>query len=297
MAFEINCVLGASLCVALSCAASSDSIAKVAKENPGRPDLMPAAAMLDAPLGEWPVAEAVVSRQRAAGFGGGTIYYPAIDGRFATIAIAPGYTGYQASLAWLGPRLASHGFVVIVIDTFTTADMPEQRAKQLTAALRQMAALSADKRSPLYRKSDPDRLGVIGHSMGGGGALLVARENAGLKAALALTPWSMDKQFSATSVPTLILACELDAIAPNTNYSRPLYASLPDTVHKAYVELKGQSHFCPQAAGNYPLMGRYAIAWMKRFLDNDARYSAFLCGPEAEPNVEKVSATRSTCPF
>jgi len=297
MAFEINCVFGASLCVVLSCIASSDGIAKVINEKPGRQDVMPTEAMLDAPLGEWRVAEAVVSRQRAAGFGGGTVYYPVTDERFATIAIAPGFTGYQTSLAWLGPRLASHGFVVIVIDTFTTADLPDQRAKQLSAALRQVAALSDDRRSPLYRKSDTNRLGVIGHSMGGGGALLAARENAGLKASLALTPWTTDKLFTANSVPTLILACELDAIAPNANYSRPLYESLPPGLHKAYVELKGQSHFCPQVAGNYPLMGRYAIAWMKRFLENDTRYSSFLCGTGADANAEKVSAMRSTCPF
>ena len=67
------------------------------------------------------------------GFGGGTIYYPTTtaDGTFGAIAISPGYTGTQSSIAWYGPRLASYGFVVITIDTRSTLDSPASRGTQL----------------------------------------------------------------------------------------------------------------------------------------------------------------------
>jgi len=280
-------------CFSVSCYA-----VKAIPVESDRQNTAPTVEQLEAPLGALPVAAAVVSRQQALGYGGGSVYYPVTDGRFAAIVVAPGFTGYQSSLAWLGPRLASHGFVVMVIDTSTTADMPDQRAKQLISALQQLSKLNGDKRSPLFGKADMRRVGVMGHSMGGGGAIIASRDNSNLKASLALTPWSMEKQFS-TAVPTLIVACQRDVIAPNASYSVPLYNALPDGTHKAYVELKDQTHFCPQSPVNHPLMGRYAIAWMKRFLDDDTRYSSFLCdaGQPVAASDERISTARNNCPF
>ena len=67
-----------------------------------------------------------MSRLSVSGFGGGTIYYPTSTtaGTFGAVAIAPGFTATQSSMAWLGPRLASQGFVVFTIDTITTATSP-----------------------------------------------------------------------------------------------------------------------------------------------------------------------------
>jgi pimeloyl-ACP methyl ester carboxylesterase len=281
----------------LMCAATLQANAKAS--NAHQRGAAPTAAMLEAPLGELLVAEAVVTRDQAHGFGGGTIYYPATPGQYAAIVVVPGYTGYQSSLAWLGPKLASHGFVVMVIDTFTTGDPPDHRAKQASAALQQVKELNANKRSPMYKKVDTKRLAIMGHSMGGGAALIAARENPQLKAALAYTVWSTDRKFDTMSVPTMLIACERDVIAPNGVHGNPIYDSLPGGMHKAYVEIKGQTHFCPQLPGNYPLMGRYTIAWMKRFLDDDARYSPFICGAEhqAIASGDKFSAHRSSCPF
>jgi predicted dienelactone hydrolase len=293
----------AAICAALVCLAFFPA-AQAAKGNPHQRGAAPTAAMLDAPLGELPVADAVLKRADAIGFGGGTLYYPVVNdpkskAKFAAIAVVPGYTGYQSSLAWLGPKLASHGFVVIVIDTFTTGDQPDARAKQATAALQQVLKLSASKRSPVFGKVDKSRMAVMGHSMGGGAALIAARDNPQLKAALAYTVWSTDRKFDTMSVPTMLIACERDVIAPNGVHGNPIYDSMPNETHKAYVEIKGQTHFCPQLPGNYPLMGRYTIAWMKRFLDNDARYATFICGAEHQSIVsgDKFSAHRSTCSF
>jgi triacylglycerol lipase len=47
-------------------------------------------------------------------------------------------------------------------------------------------------------------------------------------------------------------------------------------VSKAYGELNNASHFTPNYT-NTPI-GRYAVSWMKRFVDSDTRYSPFLCG-------------------
>lgn len=293
----------AAMCAVLVCLTVLNAAHAAAKNsNRYQRGLAPTADLLDAPLGEWPVAEAVLKRDDGKDFGGGTVYYPLDETKhkYAVIAVVPGYTGYQSSLAWVGPKLASHGFVVIVIDTFTTGDQPDSRAKQAEAALQQVLQLSASKSSPVFGKADKHRLAIMGHSMGGGAALIAAREHPKLlKAALAFTPWSTDRKFDTVSVPTMLIGCERDAIAPNNVHSNPIYDSLPGSLHKAHVELKGQSHFCPQLPGNYPLMGRYTIAWMKRFLDDDVRYTPFICGAEHQSiaDGDKLSAHRNSCPF
>ena len=94
-----------------------------------------------------------MSPSAAVGYGGGTISYPTdtSEGPFGALAVCPGYTGVQRSLQWLGPRLASNGFVVIVIDTLSPTHNAEQRAVQLVAALNQVIAFSATSGHPLSR--------------------------------------------------------------------------------------------------------------------------------------------------
>jgi triacylglycerol lipase len=137
------------------------------------------------------------------------------------VAICPGFTATQSSIAWIARRMASHDFVVMTINTNSTLDQPPSRATQLMAALRYLTNSS---NSTVRARVDASRLGVAGHSMGGGGTLMAARDNPSLKA---------------------------------------------------------------------------AVAWVKRFMDNDTRYEPFLCGA---PHTAFATATvfsdyRSTCPY
>jgi len=235
-----------------------------------------------------------VSRFAVSGFGGGTIYFPTSSGSYAAMAICPGFTATQSSVAWLGRRLASHGFVVMTINTNSTFDQPPSRATQLMAALRYMANSSS---STVRSRIDPARLGLAGHSMGGGGTLLAARDNPSLKAAVPLTGWSTTKNFSSVQVPTLVVGAENDSVASVSSHSIPFYTSLSSALDKAYAELNNADHFAPNST-NTPI-GRYSVSWVKRFMDNDARYEPFLCGA---PHAAFATATvfsdyRSTCPY
>ena len=95
----------------------------------------PTASSLNATAGPFSVATQSVSSFSARGFGGGTIYYPSAAGRYGVVAISPGFTATQSSIAWLGRRLATHGLVVITMNTNSTLDQPASRATQLMAAL------------------------------------------------------------------------------------------------------------------------------------------------------------------
>lgn len=269
--------------------------------NPYAKGPAPTVALLEAGTGPFTYTRTTVSRTAASGYGGGTIYHPTgVAGPFGAIAISPGYTAYQSSISWLGERLASHGFVVITIDTFTTSDQPSSRATQLMAALRQLVAYGNTSPHPIYGKVDPNRLGVMGHSMGGGGTLIAARDNPTLKAAVPLTPWNTSSNFTAVQVPTLVVACEADTVAPVAQHASPFYNNIPSTTKKAYLELANASHFCPVTGNGYTrILGKYGVAWMKRFIDNDTRYSPFLCGAphQADLSSGQLSAYRENCPY
>jgi len=233
----------------------------------------PTSTSLNASAGPLSVSTASVTAPR--GFGGGTIYYPTTQARYGVIAISPGFTATETSIAWLGRRIATHGFVVITLNTLTTLDQPASRANQLMAALSYVANSST---SAVKARIDTSRLAVAGHSMGGGGALIAARDNPTLKASYPLTPWNSSTSFSTVRVPTMIVGADGDTIAPVATHARPFYASLPSATSKAYGELNNGTHFSPNST-NTPI-GRYGVAWMKRFVDGDARYSTFLCGTE-----------------
>jgi pimeloyl-ACP methyl ester carboxylesterase len=107
---------------------------------------------------------------------------------------------------------------------------------------------------------------------------------------VALAPWNTDKTWNDEVVPTLIIGGQSDTVAPVASHSIPFYNSLASP-EKAYLELRGASHFFPQTPN--ATVSRFTVSWLKRFVDGDTRYTQFLCG--ATP--ADASAYRSTCPI
>ncbi|GAA3960601.1 lipase [Amorphoplanes auranticolor] len=249
----------------------------------------PTTAILDAGRGPFATAQQSVSRLGVSGFGGGVIYYPTstAEGTFGAVAISPGYTASWSSISWLGPRIASHGFVVIGIETNSTLDQPASRGNQLLAALDYLTRSSS-----VRSRIDASRLAVAGHSMGGGGSLEAAKDRPSLQAAVPLAPWNLTKSWSGLRVPTLIIGGESDSIASVSAHSIPFYNSIPAATEKAYLELNNASHFFPQTTNNPT--ARQAVAWLKRFVDDDTRYDQFIC---PGPSGLAISDYRNTCPL
>ncbi len=260
-----------------------------AAENPYERGPAPTASSLDASRGPFATSQQSVSSLSVSGFGGGVIYYPTTtsEGTFGAVAISPGYTASWSSLSWLGPRIASHGFVVIGIETNSRFDQPASRGRQLLAALDYLTRSSS-----VRSRIDASRLAVAGHSMGGGGSLEAAEDRPSLQAAVPLAPWNLSKSWSSLRVPTLIIGGESDSVAPVSSHSEPFYNSIPASAEKAYLELNNASHFFPQTT-NTPT-GRQMVAWLKRFVDDDTRYDQFIC---PGPSGLAIQEYRSTCPL
>jgi alpha-beta hydrolase superfamily lysophospholipase len=261
----------------------------------------PAAAETEYRVGPDPTAAAIekngpyaytsvtVADSATAGFGAATIYYPtdttlpALGG----VAISPGYTETQSAISWFGPRLASHGFVVITFNTNSPYDQPAARGDQLLAALDYLTGTSS-----VRTRVDASRLAVMGHSMGGGGSLEATKKRAALQASIPMTPWHTDKTWPEPGTPTLVIGAENDSIAPVSSHAEPFYESLTGAQERAYLELNNASHSVTNSAN--ATTSRFTVAWLKRFVDNDTRYDQFLCPPPAPSSA--IQEYRSSCP-
>jgi predicted dienelactone hydrolase len=282
----------ASVATAIAVYGVAAAIPTSADTNPFERGPAPTLASIQATTGPFAVSKTTVASSATGGkFGGGTIYFPTdtSQGTFGAIAIVPGFTEKQNTISWLGPRLASQGFVIFTIDTNSTSDQPSSRATQLLAALDYLTQTSSAR-----AEVDASRVGVSGHSMGGGGTLEASVSRPSLKAAIPMAPWDQNvKNFSTDTVPTLIVAAQNDQIAPVKQHALVFYNSIPTTQRKMYLELAGASHTATNSA-NTP-QAQYEIAWLKRFIDNDTRYTQFLCPTPSTSST--ISTINNTCPF
>ena len=259
-----------------------------AQANPYQRGPAPTSASIEAD-GTYAVSTATVANQ--GNFGGGTIYYPTTtaDGTFGGIALSPGFTETESYLSWLARRLATHGFVVININTLNTLEAPNARADELQAALTWLTSTA----SPVRARVDAGAGGVGGHSMGGGGTIEAASERPSLKAAVAFEPWHSNLSWSGVRVPTMIQGAQNDTIAPVAQHAEPLYNAITNAPERAYVEFTGADHFASGSTGKTALTSRFAVSWFKRFIDNDTRYDQFLCPRPARSDIVEY---RDTCP-
>jgi len=256
----------------------------------------PSISYLEADNGPYTVRTTDVPSS-AGSFNGGTIHYPSgTTGTMGAIAVASGFLAPEGDIIWWGPRLASHGFVVITIST-PTFDGEDRRATQLSEGLNYVIAQSNSAGSAISGMVDANRLGAMGWSMGGGGSLKLATDRE-LKAIIPTAPYyDQGNDFDTITAPTLIIACEDDSVASVDRHASAFYNDIPVSTDKAMLEIEGASHQCVTSGNDYEdLMGKYGVSWMKRFIDEDTRYDQFLCGPNhiSDPDVSEY---RENCDY
>ena len=234
-------------------------------------------------------------------FSAATIYFPANKGEdFAGVAISPGFVESQENMNWWGNHLASHGFAVLTLDTNELRDNPSLRADALMAAIEVLRNEGERMGGTLRGKILNDRMAIMGHSMGGGGTLIAANaHSAELKAAIPFTPWQPDGNFSAISIPTLVIAGENDRIAPAADHALPHFESLSEDIPKMYFEIKDGNHFIANTdtgdgrlAPNidvHDLVGGMSVAWLKLFVDGDEEYRELVFGEMPARDRERLS--------
>ncbi|HTI23763.1 MAG TPA: RICIN domain-containing protein [Kutzneria sp.] len=262
----------------------------ITADNPYQRGPDPTVAMIESRTG--PFATASMSVPAGNGFNGGMVYYPTDTsaGTWGALAIVPGYSALFADEeAWMGPWLASFGFVVIGVETTTRTDSADARGTELLAALKYLTT-----QSPVRDRVDPNRLSVLGHSAGGAGAMLAAERQPTLKAAVGLAPGSPvgNLSLATDTVPTMVIGGQNDAVV-TPSYLSGLYATMPSSTQSDFAQIAGADHVYYTRPNNVEM--KLLIPWLKTFLDNDTRYTPFLC--PAPPDPSSISVYTPKCPY
>jgi len=141
--------------------------------------------------------------------------------------------------------LASYGHIVIApqsgSDLFPDH---EQLAEDMSHCLTFLEEQTGREDSPWHQQIDVNRFGLLGHSMGGGAAILVAASDARVKAvatlAAAETTPSAIEAASRTRTPKLFLFGSEDRIAPPDRHALAIYeAAAPP---RLAIVIEGGSH-------------------------------------------------------
>ena len=230
-------------------------------------------------------------------YGNATVYYPTNrTAPFACVSIVPGFFSTQSSVAAWGPFLASHGIVSIIFDTNSLFDSPADRADGLLDALETMRQENTRTASPLFGLIDESRFGVMGWSMGGGGAQLAAVIDPSLKAVIALCPWlnSPNSNTLNHTVPVLILSGELDPTAPPDLHADVHFDLTPNTTDKLLFEVDGGDHSIANDPANAQGdIGKYGLAWLRNYLLDDPCHCPLVLLPSTETSN---TMTNVVCP-
>jgi hypothetical protein len=217
--------------------------------------------------------------------GVGCVRYPTdAQPPFAALALAEGFAsagcGYSVTPTW-GPFYASWGIVTITVD-LATADQPEARGRALQdgiAALKSENEIAGGRLSGLLA----GRYGILGFSMGGGGASHAAQADASLRSNVALMPWT--PVASGIEVPTLVICGSNDSIAACEGHGSRLYEGIAQSVPKMLVTISSGHSGLPQAGGGDA--ARYGLAFQKLFLEGDERWRPWLVAAGSDAtNIE-----------
>ena len=234
------------------------------------------------------------------------------DSPYPGIVFAHGFLANPLLYPGNGQQLASWGYVVAM------PDLPVSRLSVRVAdarfVLTYLERESASADSFLTGMVDPDRLGMVGHSLGGLTTLAAAARDGRIKAAVALDPvnppvflgisaWNAEAEGPQVVAPTLVIGAPVQICNYFANYEQ-IYPLL-GTQHKAMLAISDANH-CdfmqlsesgPRDAcyrlcrgtydeGRVALAGRYTVAWLNYYLQGDASFFPFLYGGVARDDAE-----------
>lgn len=165
--------------------------------------------------------------------------------KFPVICFGHGYLISGKWYKYLIEMLVPEGFILIVPSS-ESGMFPSHMtlARDLCFAAREIYRLNNDSASPIFNHVDTTSC-LMGHSMGGGSAIVAASLHPEIDAVVGLAPFdtrpSAIDAASAVTAPALIFAGSDDCITPPVKNQIPIYNSLYSQ-NKTYILIKGGTH-------------------------------------------------------
>ncbi|MCX8071165.1 MAG: prolyl oligopeptidase family serine peptidase [Candidatus Binatia bacterium] len=232
-------------------------------------------------------------------------FAPDLNAPLPLLLFSHGSCGFDRQSIFLVRRLATWGFIVAApphpgntTSEFQTCMTPAalaesfvNRPADIIAVLDRMLQENADPDSFWFRRINPERIGVLGHSFGGLTTLRVLARDARFIAGLALAPVVRTIQDEVRSVhqPTMIQVGTLDSLLADARLGYDLLAGT-----RMLVEIERMTHspfsdFCLEctpeslsAAEAHLYALRFAVPFLLSFVGGDHRFALFL-GPDSVP--------------
>lgn len=160
-----------------------------------------------------------------------------------TIVFAHGLRAQKEWYSWIGDCLASQGYFALF---FTVPSKKCLNPQQWSDGFRSAIDYLLSKKGSLYDKICPEKIGVMGHSIGGLGALIAGSEDPRIKCIVVLAPailperLSIPKEIYRFSIPIQFQIGSNDGIIPPENV-KTFFNDL-HSKQKSYVEIEGGNH-------------------------------------------------------
>jgi len=184
------------------------------------------------------------------------IYYPADSSgdnvplsaaelKFPVLCFGHGYLMSWDSYAYLREALVGQGYIVAFPDTEGELFPSHQDlAKDISFVLRKISEYGNDSRTIFFNRV-LNKNCAMGHSMGGGSAVLAAEYDSTITALAALAPAdtrpSSIKAAAFVTIPALIISGGNDCITKPESHQIPIYKGL-QSISKILLTIRGASH-------------------------------------------------------
>jgi hypothetical protein len=211
-----------------------------------------------------------------------TVYYPKNAGAVGALVFCPPFTIQQSGFRAWGPWFASHGIISVLMNTTTAMDFPDSRATQ------QWSVVTRLRNNPTNREGtqlDPNRIGVMGWSMGGGATWINSGTHSGqVKMAISLAGHNMTAMAPASKgngirCPLLLLNGATDVtILGGLGQSEGVYRSANGPSVLAVKANRGHMSWGSPSAPGAGMAG-LVLAFTKTYLNDDDSWKSHIVRP------------------
>ncbi len=151
------------------------------------------------------------------------LFYPCnLSQPVGATTVMSGFLGTKESVAWLARSIAQNGFVALSLTPLNQYGMVSGWNTAHRGGVKKLQQLASS--GKLAGKIDTSKLGVCGHSKGGGGALWAGSNNSAVSSVIGMAPYNgypgtyegpAPAVIGRISAPTYIQAGSMDTLATN----------------------------------------------------------------------------------